>query len=270
MSYALIEEELEGLQEFVEFAMRKYQTAEYEIIRKSHELDSLINYSTVHSIRAINPGNPLRTGKDKLRKMLNELAPLIIMLNPFLLFPITYRNHLNGSSSFHFDRIKETDFYHHVLEKHKFSNEEKIAVQSYAQKQYGINPIAVKASKKKNSNKKDDAEQEEEPGILEEAGDFLFDFFLGDIVTMVDPDSTWDERALAAAFTFFKPLKILDKVGDSLKIADSAKDIRRATKGTGNGNRLKLEDFTKEILKTKPMNSPIPEKWYKKRGGNFD
>ncbi|WHY96652.1 T7SS effector LXG polymorphic toxin [Peribacillus simplex] len=30
--------------------------------------------------------------------------------------------------------------------------------------------------------------------------------------------------------------------------------------------RLKVEDVTKEILKTKPMNSPIPEKWYKKGG----
>ncbi len=37
-------------------------------------------------------------------------------------------------------------------------------------------------------------------------------------------------------------------------------------KGTGNGNRLNLEDITSEILKTKPMNSPKPDKWYKKGG----
>ncbi|QNU03384.1 T7SS effector LXG polymorphic toxin [Peribacillus butanolivorans] len=30
--------------------------------------------------------------------------------------------------------------------------------------------------------------------------------------------------------------------------------------------RLNVEDVTKEILRTKPMNSPIPEKWYKKGG----
>ncbi len=42
-----------------------------------------------------------------------------------------------------------------------------------------------------------------------------------------------------------------------------------AGKGTGNGNKLKIEDFTKEILETKPMNSPIPEKWYKKGGSIF-
>ena len=32
------------------------------------------------------------------------------------------------------------------------------------------------------------------------------------------------------------------------------------TKGTGNGNRLNLEDITQEILETKPMNSPKPDK----------
>lgn len=247
-SYSLIEGKLRQLHEFVEFAMRKYQTAEYEIIRKSHELDSLVNYSTVYPTRAINPGeNPLRTGKDKLRNILNDLAPLIIMLNPFLLFPITYRNHLNGSPSFHFGKIKETDFYHHVLEKHKLSNEEKIAVQSYAQQQYGINPIAVKASKKNNSNKKDDAEQEEEESFIEKAIDFLF----GDIAIMVAPDSTFGERVIAAGFTFFKPAKLGGMFLGSLKIADSAKDISKAKKAVvkpvSNMNEFFDTEFGKSI-----------------------
>ncbi|KQO04988.1 RHS-family protein [Paenibacillus sp. Leaf72] len=30
--------------------------------------------------------------------------------------------------------------------------------------------------------------------------------------------------------------------------------------------KLELTDFSKEIMKTKPMNSPIPEKWYRKGG----
>ncbi|QUW23032.1 HNH endonuclease [Sporosarcina sp. Marseille-Q4063] len=38
------------------------------------------------------------------------------------------------------------------------------------------------------------------------------------------------------------------------------------TKGTGYGNELKLEAYTKVVLETKPMNSPIPEKWVKKGG----
>ena len=47
----------------------------------------------------------------------------------------------------------------------------------------------------------------------------------------------------------------------------SPKKVEKATdKGMGKG-KLDLEDFTKEILKNKPMNSPIPEKWYKKMVG---
>lgn len=38
------------------------------------------------------------------------------------------------------------------------------------------------------------------------------------------------------------------------------------TKGMGKDKKLELFDFTKEIMKTKPKNSPVPEKWYKKGG----
>jgi hypothetical protein len=50
----------------------------------------------------------------------------------------------------------------------------------------------------------------------------------------------------------------------------SIKDVEvKAVEGTGKKTgRLELSDFTKEIMETKPMNSPVPEKWYKK-GGNI-
>jgi len=38
------------------------------------------------------------------------------------------------------------------------------------------------------------------------------DFLLGDLVTMVHPDSTIGERSIAAAFTFIKPAKVLSKL----------------------------------------------------------
>ncbi|WP_152658615.1 HNH endonuclease, partial [Oceanobacillus sp. CFH 90083] len=43
------------------------------------------------------------------------------------------------------------------------------------------------------------------------------------------------------------------------------KDSGSGDKGTVNG-KLELEDFTKNILETKPLNSPIPERWYRKGG----
>ncbi|TCJ82429.1 UNVERIFIED_ORG: hypothetical protein EDC93_103614 [Bacillus cereus] len=53
--------------------------------------------------------------------------------------------------------------------------------------------------------------------------------------------------------------------GKFSKASTAAKDdAYQLAKGTGNGNRLNLEDITSEILKTKPMNSPKPDKWYKK------
>ena len=50
------------------------------------------------------------------------------------------------------------------------------------------------------------------------------------------------------------------------QFAVKSRDSSTKPKGTGKSVRLKLEDFTKEILETKPMNSRIPEKWYKKGG----
>ncbi|MED4013006.1 HNH endonuclease, partial [Priestia aryabhattai] len=62
--------------------------------------------------------------------------------------------------------------------------------------------------------------------------------------------------------------KALEKVEkpDSKANVEGVYDQEAVAKGTVKGNKLKIEDFTKEILETKPMNSPIPEKWYKKGG----
>ncbi|MDM5154704.1 hypothetical protein QUF88_12935 [Bacillus sp. DX1.1] len=40
-------------------------------------------------------------------------------------------------------------------------------------------------------------------------------------------------------------------------------------KGGSKAKNLQLEDFTKEVLKTKPMNSPRPERWLLKQGGKI-
>ncbi|MDF2068559.1 hypothetical protein [Bacillus sp. Cr_A10] len=51
-----------------------------------------------------------------------------------------------------------------------------------------------------------------------------YDFFLGDIATIVGPEATVNERIEAAAFTFVKPLKVADTGHDLLKAGENAKD----------------------------------------------
>ncbi|MCD1158994.1 T7SS effector LXG polymorphic toxin [Peribacillus frigoritolerans] len=58
------------------------------------------------------------------------------------------------------------------------------------------------------------------------------------------------------------PYNVVNGTGLKEQLISMAK-VESEVSGRG---RLKVEDVTKEILKTKPMNSPIPEKWYKKGG----
>ncbi|WP_257150798.1 HNH endonuclease [Bacillus pseudomycoides] len=56
----------------------------------------------------------------------------------------------------------------------------------------------------------------------------------------------------------------------SKKINDEIQGIEASlAKGASKAKNLKLEDFTKEVLKTKPMNSPRPERWLLKKGGQI-
>lgn len=52
------------------------------------------------------------------------------------------------------------------------------------------------------------------------------------------------------------------------KITDKL-DKMKETRDNSKGRKLNLEDFTDEILETKPMNSPAPEKWLGKKGGSI-
>jgi hypothetical protein len=48
------------------------------------------------------------------------------------------------------------------------------------------------------------------------------------------------------------------------KVGNSGKVVKEGT--SKKTKQLGLSDFTKEVLETKPMNSPTPEKWFKKGG----
>ncbi|WP_330501574.1 T7SS effector LXG polymorphic toxin [Peribacillus frigoritolerans] len=58
------------------------------------------------------------------------------------------------------------------------------------------------------------------------------------------------------------PYNVVNGVGLKDQLISMAK-VESEVSGRG---RLNVGDVTKEILRTKPMNSPIPEKWYKKGG----
>jgi hypothetical protein len=62
--------------------------------------------------------------------------------------------------------------------------------------------------------------------------------------------------------------KEMDRVVSKFSVSVDGKGTEKDVHGANGAKKLNLEDFTKEILETKPMNSPIPEKWYKK-GGNI-
>ena len=52
------------------------------------------------------------------------------------------------------------------------------------------------------------------------------------------------------------------------KLPGSGGGVNGSVKGSNvlGSEKLAMQDFIKEVLKTKPMNSPIPEKWYQKGG----
>ena len=67
------------------------------------------------------------------------------------------------------------------------------------------------------------------------------------------------------------------KEGEKIEKSSQTKQTKAKNKGgsgrkpkhlDSNPQKLKLEDFTKEVLETKPRNSPVPEKWYE-RGGEI-
>jgi LXG domain of WXG superfamily/DNase/tRNase domain of colicin-like bacteriocin len=75
----------------------------------------------------------------------------------------------------------------------------------------------------------------------------------------------WGREALKDRLLPFQYTKV-ERVDGSGLTQSKVEKVDGGTKGTVKSGRLDVKDFTKEILKTKPMNSPIPEKWYKKGG----
>ncbi|PAD66657.1 hypothetical protein CHH83_22940 [Bacillus sp. 7586-K] len=76
--------------------------------------------------------------------------------------------------------------------------------------------------------------------------EFVFDFFLGDVNTVLDSEASFQDRILAGIMIVpaGKVLKLADKIKDLDKIADVGKDVKSGTKGTGALNyKLKPQDL---------------------------
>lgn len=60
---------------------------------------------------------------------------------------------------------------------------------------------------------------------------------------------------------------VIMKMDQHSSSGNRREDFKGGTEGTGKKTgKLDLSDFTKEIMKTKPMNSRVPKKWYDKGG----
>ncbi len=108
---------------------------------------------------------------------------------------------------------------------------------------------------------------------------YVFDFFTEDIRTILDPEATAVEKAMAIGFTFFKPAKLLDKAGD---VAGAARDAGKAVEAVddvkstgkavdkGTGNALKsirgLDDILDDPSKLKGVKPDELHKYLKDNG----
>ena len=81
-----------------------------------------------------------------------------------------------------------------------------------------------------------------------------YDFYLGDIGTMLSPDASANERMEAALFTFFKPLKLADTGHDILKVDDIGKATGKGS--SGGSKKTNVDDFdTKTATKKQKGNN---------------
>ncbi|RKJ59191.1 hypothetical protein D7X33_29580 [Butyricicoccus sp. 1XD8-22] len=80
--------------------------------------------------------------------------------------------------------------------------------------------------------------------------EFVFDFFLGDVNTVLDSEASFQDRILAgiSIVPAGKVLKLARKIRNVDKVVDGGKDVKKGAKGTVNT----AKDFEKSIVKLPP------------------
>ncbi|MGY0691940.1 hypothetical protein ACW2QC_04005 [Virgibacillus sp. FSP13] len=188
----------------------------------------------------------------------NRVAgPYVMMMYPNMLFPITYRNHSAGNV--HPGDISKQKPIKEVAEQNRLTDPESIAIANYLRREYTDEPEIDVQEMESEANVESPPSSEEiyytarEPltfwhtqevagGYSDLAGDpFMmghiatagFNFAFEDIGTMIDPDSTAEDRLMAGLFLFGKPLKAADKVVGGANRVDKVRDAGKVDKGTG-------------------------------------
>ncbi|MGY0691930.1 ribonuclease YeeF family protein [Virgibacillus sp. FSP13] len=201
----------------------------------------------------------------------NRVAgPYVMMMYPNMLFPITYRNHSAGNV--HPGDISKQKPIKEVAEQNRLTDPESIAIANYLRREYTDEPEIDVQEMESEANVESPPSSEEiyytarEPltfwhtqevagGYSDLAGDpFMmghiatagFNFAFEDIGTVIDPDSTAEDRLMAGLFLFGKPVKLVGKGAEAFKAGDKVRDARKVDRGTGKSpsdfaDRAKLE-----------------------------
>ncbi|MGY0691944.1 DNA/RNA non-specific endonuclease [Virgibacillus sp. FSP13] len=190
------------------------------------------------------------------RNLTDGKTSVEIRLNPNMLFPITYRNHNAGNV--HPGDISKQKPIKEVAEQNRLTDPESIAIANYLRREYTDEPEIDVQEMESEVNVESPQSSEEvyysarEPltfwhtqevagGYSDLAGDSFmmghiatagFNFAFEDIGTMIDPDSTAEDRLMAGLFLFAKPVKLVGKGAEAFKAGDKVRDARKVDKGT--------------------------------------
>ncbi|KGR85313.1 hypothetical protein [Lysinibacillus odysseyi] len=89
------------------------------------------------------------------------------------------------------------------------------------------------------------------PGGLAPYAMAAYDFFAGDIRTILDPEATVVKKAMAIRFTFFKPAKLLDKAGD---VIGAARDAGKAVDNVTDNSVVSVSRQPVQIIQNRYLN----------------
>jgi len=239
---ALASEYIDGIEQVI--------TSGYSTIRK-FDIGKIQKVEAYNRLRAAT--DPVYLGKQLLKKV----DPKIFSGLARLLFPITFKDTGKPKA----EKVKQLK---KVSEENQMSASEEEAIRQYLlsgfkhdPSEYEADGVTIKPTPTNGPStiKTHDTRVGQNGGYFNMLGGIVTygipkaamatgDFLLGDFVTMVHPESTMGERAVAAAFTLIKPAKILSKLQ-----LDKAEKVGEKVVKQGDKNPLSSGGETKGTVK---------------------